>query len=222
MRRAVMVGCVLVFVLASPALGAKPPAATSSATIAAAPNPVTFGSPTTISGVVVGKHSSGATVSLQSRPFPYTGSFTTVASTTADATGHYRFSLAASVNTIYRVLAKTAPPATSPDVLVKVRVSVTLGVSTSHPAAGGRVRFSGFVLPAYNGKSVQIQRKTRTGWKTVARATLVAATPVAGVARSKYSKRLSIRSSGTYRVLFNPADGARLPNTSPTRRLTVT
>jgi hypothetical protein len=77
------------------------------------------------------------------------------------------------------------------------------------------------VLPAYNGQAAQIQRKTATGWKTVARAKLVAATPVGGVARSKYSKRLRISSSATYRVRFTPADGSRLTNTSPTRRLTV-
>ena len=67
------------------------------------------------------------------------------------------------------------------------------------------VRFSGFVLPAYNGKVVQIQRKTRTGFKTVAQTTLGAATPLGTVARSKFSKGLRIRKNGTYRVLFNPA-----------------
>jgi hypothetical protein len=110
---------------------------------------------------------------------------------------------------------------TSPNVLVKVRVGVTLGVSTSKPAVGQLVRFHGFVIPAYNGQAAQIQRKTSTGWKTVARATLVAATPLGTIARSKYSKRLRIRSSATYRVQFAPADGSRLANTSPTRRLTV-
>jgi hypothetical protein len=105
---------------------------------------------------------------------------------------------------------------------------VTLGVSTSKPAVGQLVRFRGFVVPAYNGpappyngQSAQIQRKTSTGWKTVARATLVAATPVRGVARSKYSKRLRIRSSGTYRVRFTPPDGSRLANSSARRTLTV-
>lgn len=221
MRRAVIVVFASAFVLVQPALGAHKPTSTSTATIAATPNPVLFGSPTTITGQVAGKHSSGATVSLQSKPFPYTSSFTTVATTTADATGHYSFRVAARLNTIYHVVVKTAPPATSPDVLVKVRVRITLHVGTSTPKAGQAVRFSGFVLPAYNRKTIQIQRKTRTGWKTIAQANLATATPVGGVARSKYSKRLITRRSGTYRVRFNPADGARIANTSPTRKLTV-
>ena len=84
--------------------------------------------------------------------------------------------------------------------VIGVLVKVTLGVSTTKPKAGSLVRFSGSVLPAYNGKLVQIQRKTPTGFKTVAQAKLAAATPVGSVARSKFSKRLRIKSNGTYRV----------------------
>jgi hypothetical protein len=221
MRRAMMVLAALVFVLVQPAVG-KPPGPTSSAvTIAAAPNPVVFGSSSLITGQVTGKKAAGATVDLQSEPFPYKAGFSKVASATADATGRYSFKVAPGLNTLYRVIAKTAPSATSANALVHVRVSLSLGVSTTHPAAGQLVRFSGFLLPAYSGRSVQIQRKTATGWKTVAQTKLVAATPVNGVARSKYRKRVRIRRSGTYRAFFNPADGARLPNGSPTRRLTV-
>lgn len=221
MRPTIMVVLASAFVLVQPALSKPAPPVPSTATIAAAPNPVVFGSSTTITGQVTGKKASGATVDLQSQPFPYTAPFSKVASATADATGHYRFGVAPSLNTLYRAVAKTAPTATSPNLLVKVRVKVTLHVSTSKPAVGQLVRFSGFLLPAYNGKAVQIQRKTRTGWKTVSRPKLVPATPSGGVARSKYSKRMRIRANGTYRVRFDPADGARLANASPTRRLTV-
>jgi hypothetical protein len=224
MKRAVAVAFVLALALVSPVLAKKPgsPApSTSSATIAATPNPVLFGGLTTISGLVTGKKASGAAVSLESKPFPYTGPFTRIAGTTADATGHYSFKVAPSLNTIYNVVAKVGPSATSSNLLVKVRVRVTLGVSTLKPAVGQLVRFQGFVLPAYNGQAVQIQRRTPTGWRTVARAKLVAAAPLATIARSKYTKRLRIRSSGTYRVRFAPADGSRLANTSPTRALRV-
>jgi hypothetical protein len=190
-------------------------------TIAAAPNPVVFGGTTMITGTVTGKKASGAAVSLEDKPFPYTGAFTKVTDTTANASGQYSFKTVPSINAIYRVVAKTSPPATSTDLRVNVRVKVTLGVSTSRPATGKLVRFHGFVLPAYNGQAVSIQRKTATGWRTVARTTLIAATPVGGTPRSMYSKRVRIRSSGTYRVRFAPADGSRLANTSPTRRLTV-
>lgn len=224
MKRAVAVVFVLALALVAPVLAKKPgpPApSSSSATIAATPNPVSFGGVTTISGLVTGQKSAGAAVSLERKPFPYTGGFTKIAGTTADATGHYSFKVVPSLNTIYNVVAKLAPAATSPNLLVRVRVRVTLGVSTLKPAVGQLVRFQGFVLPAYNGQAAQIQRRTSTGWRTVARATLVAATPVGTIARSKYTKRLRIRSSGTYRVRFAPADGSRLVNTSPTRKLTV-
>ncbi len=221
MRRAMMVLVASAFVLGQPAV-AKPPGPTPSAvTIAAAPNPVVFGSSSLITGQVTGKKAAGATVDLQSEPFPYKAPFSKVASTTADATGHYSFTVTPGLNTLYRVIAKTAPSTTSANALVGVRVRLSLGVSSTHPAAGQLVRFSGFLLPAYSGRSLQIQRKTATGWKTIAQTKLVAAIPVNGVPRSKYRKRVRIRRSGTYRVFFNPADGALLPNGSLPRRLTV-
>ena len=221
MRRTMMVLVASALVLVQPALGKPPGPGASSVTIAAAPNPIVFGSSSVITGQVTGKKAAGATVDLQSEPFPYKAPFSTVTSSTADATGHYSFKVTPGLNTLYRVIAKTAPSATSANALVRVRVRLSLGVSTTHPVAGRLVRFSGFLFPAYNGRSVQIQRETATGWKTVAQAKLVAATPVNGVARSRYSKRLRIRRSGTYRAWFKPADGARLPNSSPTRRLRV-
>jgi hypothetical protein len=218
MRRAVIVFA-SAFVLVQAAVGAPGPSST--ATIAAKPNPDVFGSVTTITGTVTGHHSSVTAVTLESEPFPYTGGFTVVATHTTDALGRYAFKVAPSVNTFYHVVAKTAPPVTSPGLFVRVRVRITLHVGTKKPAVGQRVRFRGFVLPAYNGKRVQIQRKTSRGWKTVAQPKLVAANPVGGVARSKFSKRVVIRRSGTYRVRFDPFDGARVVNTSPKRKLTV-
>jgi hypothetical protein len=216
--------------LVTPALGKKPGSGppgpmpgsgSSSATITAAPGTVVFGSPTTIGGQVSGKKAAGAKVELQSAVAPYTAPFSSVMSTTADGTGHYGFKVAPAADTKYRVVARTAPAAMSATLLVKVLVKVTLGVSNSRPKAGALVRFSGFVLPAYNGKAVQIQRRTRTGWKTVAQVKLAAASPAGLVARSGYTKRLRIRASGTYRVLFGPGDGLREANTSPTHTLRV-
>jgi hypothetical protein len=220
MRRAVLGVSLLGFVLVQPALAArssisaKPTKPSASAvTIAATPNPAVFGASTTIAGRVTGKHSGGVAVSLETKPFPYTGGFTRAATAKADAAGHYSFKIVPSLNALYNVVAKASPTATSANVLVKVRVKLTLGVSTSKPATGQRVRFRGFVLPAYNGQAAQIQRKTATRWKTVSRAKLVAATPVGGVARSKYSKRLRISSSGPIASSSRPrtAAGSRTP-----------
>lgn len=219
MKRVVLVVCASVLVVVAPALANPKPSSSSSVTIAASANPIVAGSSTVISGQVTGKKAAGTSVQLQDQPSTAT-SFSVGATTTADASGHYTFTVTPTVNTTYRVMAKTAPAAKSADVLVKVRVKVTMHVGTTSPVVGHLVRFSGLVLPAYNGKTVLIQRKTATGWKTVAQAKLAAATPLGSTARSKYQKRIRFRKSGTYRVWFNPNNNENLANSSPTRKLT--
>jgi hypothetical protein len=171
--------------------------------------------------VLSGKHVIGVIVTLESRAATSGGAFVKGPATKTDSTGHYTFSVTPNLNTSYRAVAKASPTATSPDAVVDVKVKVTEHLSTTKPRAGHAVRFSGLVIPAYNGKLAQIQRKTASGWKTVANAKLVATTPVGSVQRSKYSKRVKVRKSGTYRVSFNPADGLRLANTSRARKVTV-
>jgi hypothetical protein len=213
-----MGGFALALVLVAPALG-KPGQSSSSVTIAASKNPILVGSSTTITGQATGKKAAGAKVDLQAEAAGST-SFSTVSSTTADTTGHFTFTVAPTVNTTYRATTKTAPSATSPNVLVKVRVKVSLHVSATRPTVGTRVRFSGFVLPAYTGKIVLVQRTTPKGWRTVAQAKLVAASPTGALSRSRYSKGIRFRHSGRYRVRFNPPSAMNLANTSPARRLT--
>jgi hypothetical protein len=218
MKRGVIATGLALLAFAVPALAAQP---TSSATIAVSKSTVTIGSPVTITGQVTGKKAAGATVTLQSLPAPYSGAYATVTNATADSTGHYTFTVKPAISTDYRVLGKTAPTATSPVAKVNVRVAVSSHVSTSKPAKGAMVKFSGFVTPAYNGKEVSIQRKTASGWKTIAHAKLATATASGGLTRSKYSRRVKVSKSGTFRVWFNPADGRLLANASPTHKLTV-
>ena len=203
----------------TPAAGTQGPAPQNAVTIAAAPTTVTFGRPTTISGQVSGPNNAGQQVTLEQNPYPFTAGFsnTTVTAVT-NATGGYTLTVNPSVNTRYRVTVKTSPPVTSPEVLVNVRPSISLKLSDSTPRFGQLVRFSGFVLPAHNGKVVQIQRRTATGgWRTVGRATLVATTPVNGVARSKYAKRIRVSRRGTYRTRLAPADGDHVTGYSARR-----
>lgn len=219
MRRTILAAGIAALAIAAPAIG-KPPA-TSSLTIAASPSPITFGSSSTVSGALSGKHVSGVTVTLESRPASSSGAFVKGPTTKTNSTGQYKFAVTPGQNTSYRAVAKASPTATSPDAVVNVKVKVTEHLSTTKPTAGHAVRFSGLVIPAYNGKFAQIQRKTASGWKTVASAKLVATTPVGSVQRSKYSKRVKVHKSGTYRVSFNPADGLRLANHGRARRVTV-
>ena len=113
------------------------------------------------------------------------------------------------MNTRYHVVAKS-PPATSADVTVLVRTKVGLRLSDRTPLRGARVRFKGSVLPAHDGSRVKIQRRTSAGWRTIATPLLRAATPIDGVPRSKYRKRMRIRRNSTYRtVMPGHADHAR-------------
>jgi hypothetical protein len=211
-------GADLTFTTAAP--GATPQG--NAVTIAARPSPVTFGRATTISGRVTGPGNAGVEVTLEENPFPFTGGFrnTSVRATT-NANGDYSMAVTPSVNTRYRVEARTSPRATSPEITVNVRLRVTLRLSDSTPAAGQRVRFFGTVRPAHDGKVARIQRRTRRGWRTVARTILRPATPVAGVTRSRYARRLRINRSGRYRVRVSPADGDHIVGTSPRRRAVV-
>jgi hypothetical protein len=193
----------------------------SAVTIAATPPAVTFGNASSVHGTVTGPGNAGATVVLEQNPFPFTGQFQQVATATTDASGNYAFQVRPALNTRYHVIAKTSPPMTSPDVTVNVRPRVTLKLSDTTPRAGQLVRFSGFVTPGHDGRSVRIQRHTRKGWRTIATPVLKAATPLNGVARSKYSRRIRIRSSAYYRTVFVPADGDHVTGRSARKHARV-
>jgi hypothetical protein len=199
-----------------------PPAPQNTVTITATPTLLTFGRTTAVAGQLTGPNNANVQVTLEENPYPYTGGFkATALSTTTNATGGYTIAAAPGANTHYRVTAKAKPPVTSPEVAITVRPKVTLRLGDTTPRRGQRVRFSGTVTPAHDGKVARIQRRTRTGWTTVGRATLVAGTPVNGVARSKFARRVRISRSGTYRVRVTPADGDHAAGTSPRRRARV-
>jgi len=130
------------------------------------------------------------------------------------ANGDFSFAQRPSASSVYRVTAGTA---TSPEVAVAVAPLVGLKVSDSTPRKGQRVRFHGTVRPKHNGTRVAIQRKRADGtWVTV-RSPLLRD---AGSSFSRYSKRIRIRRSGTYRtVIAAHADHAE--GVSRERALTV-
>jgi hypothetical protein len=201
-------------------VAAKPPTQNAVTVQAAA---ITYGSAASIRGTVTGPNSAGVDVTLEDNPYPYTAGFKpTQVKTTTDATGGYAMAAAPTVSTRYRVTAKTKPQSTSPEILVPVRVKVRLRLNDATPTAGRRVRFSGSVAPAHDSKVVRIQRRKRSGgWKTVAKTTLVAGTPVGTVSRSTFSKRLAVTRTGTYRARVNPRDGDHATGTSARRRARV-
>jgi hypothetical protein len=194
-----------------------PPAGAAAVTIAATPPVVTFGKPVTIAGHVAGRPSTK--VELEQTPFPYTDPFKNAAQGSTDAAANYSFQVTPALNTRYHVATKS-PPATSADVTVLVRTKVGLRLSDRTPRRGARVRFKGSVLPAHDGARVRIQRRTLAGWRTIARPVLRAATPVDGVARSKYRKRIRVRRDSAYRTVM-PSHGDHARGKSAKRRARV-
>ncbi len=218
MKRAVLAACVAALSLGVPTALGKP--ASSSISIAVSKRTVLFGFSTTVFGHVSGNKAAGATVTLQAKPFG-SHSYTNVASKTASSGGNYSFTYFPPRNTSVRVVAKTAPTATSVGVFVGVQPFVGLRVGTTHPKKGQTVRFVGIVNPAFNGTLVWFQRRTVTGhWRTLAATTLFAATPGSHGARSQYFRRLRINRSGSFRVVF-PAPAGWISNRSRTRTLIV-
>jgi hypothetical protein len=188
-------------------------------TLTARPSPITFGATTVLSGNLTGSKQANVKVTLQSHPNT-SGSFQDVATVTTNATGGYAFAAQKPlVNTRYQVVTLGTPggPATSPTVLVNVRIRATLRVSDLTPAKGQSVRFSGTTAPSENGRILAVQRRTSTGgWVTVARTTLRRL----DAGHSYYSRRLRIYRSGTYRTRV-AGDASHIAGTSPLRRLRV-
>ncbi len=195
--------------------GPVPPPAV---TLAATPPVVTFGKSVTLAGQVPGEPA--VTVELEQTPFPFTDPFKSLAEGTTDAAGNFSFSALPTLNTRYHIDAKASPPVTSPDVTVLVRTKVGLRLSDKTPARGSRVRFRGSVMPAHDGSTVRIQRRTSAGWKTLASPVLATAAPLNGVARSKYRQGLRIRRSGVYRTVM-PAHADHARGKSGKRRARV-
>ena len=218
MKRAISAAFLAALVIGVPTALGRP--SSSKISIGVSPKTVVFGFSTTVSGHVSGTKAPFANVTLQAKPFG-SNHYVTVASTTATSSGQYRFTYVPTRNTTVRTVGRTSPTATSAGVFVGVRPRVGLAVGTVRPRRGQRVRFTGIVNPAFNGAMVWIQRRTVTGgWRTVAGATLFAATNGFLGPRSQYFRRLKINRSGTFRVVF-PAPRGWISNTSRTRTLRV-
>jgi hypothetical protein len=218
-------GVALAAALAASAGGAapaKPPGpGAHAATLSATPAAVTFARPTTLAGKITGAGNAGVSVTLQQNPYPFTGGYKNVpgvAAATTDANGNFAFpNVVPQLNTRYQAASKK-PKATSPPALVNVRLAVTRHVSKATVHSGARVRFSGAVRPTHDGKVVRIQRRSTTGkWRTVAKTV----TAPSSATESKYSKRVRIRHTGTYRVRVTPADGDHVTGTSARKKIRV-
>ena len=218
MRAIRTAACAALVLLASAAVpaptGGKPGERAPGIAIAH-PAPIVLGSAGSIVGRLTGRRRAGRTAVLYADAHPYDRSRRR-ASTLTDRQGDYRFTVAPRVNTRYRVrIPGTTPTLTSASVMLEVRFRVSLSISDPTPRAGSRVRFSGWVRPARDGRLVRLQRFSSRGtFATVARTRL----RDAGARRSRYSRRLRINRSGLYRVRVG---GDRANATASSRAVTI-
>jgi hypothetical protein len=174
--------------------------------LAAAPNPVPFGSAATLGGVLAGTGNAGRQVQLLQNPFPYTTGFTPIgAPVTTTPDGTFALPLGAlPVTTQFRARLVGSAVASEP-LLVPVAVRVSTDAQVGRRQSDGirEVRFAGRIRPARDGAQFAIQRKRGDRWITVS----------GGITRhdeagsSRYAKRVRVRHSGTYRVYVRIVDG---------------
>jgi hypothetical protein len=180
--------------------------------LGATPNPVSVNGATTLSGQLTGTGNANRAVVLQSNPFPFTQGFVSAANTQlTNAQGGFAFPVfPVSVNTQYRVYLADRPALVSPILSLGVSVHLRTHVSRHRLHRGGKVRFFGTVTPANDGSQFAIQRKSGATWVTIGGNI----TRHASGGKSKFSKRIRLRRSGTFRIYMGVADGSHVANSS--------
>jgi hypothetical protein len=172
--------------------------------ISVTPDPVVFGSPVTVRGLLSGSEAAREAVLLQASPFPFLGGFkSTAGPLSTDAGGNFAFTVAdLAQNTEFRVITDSSPEAKSQPALERVAPRVSLQVSsTDRPHV---VRLYGTVEPAEPGASIAFQL-LRPGTESI----IVSGTKAKRVAagKSHFSRVLHISHGGLYRVLVSIHNG---------------
>lgn len=180
-------------------------------TVAANPSRGLFDSPFTVDGTLTGTGSADHAVVLQANPFPFLAGFKVVGNPElTSAGGSFSFSVPGLMqNTQLRVATLETPQVSSPIVVERVAVRVTL-----HLRAVGRhgyARLFGTVTPAQPVALVDFQ--LLAPGHRVAR---VGSTVISGAAGSfsRFSRVVRIRRAGLYRAYVQVASGAQLSNHS--------
>jgi hypothetical protein len=160
----------------------------------------------------------GARVRFESRP---AGSltWTKVADATTSATGAATTSVTPSRHMEYRVrdirpASLTVVPAAARSITVFSRRSATLSASRTTLPLGTILALSGKAYPGAAGRTATLQRRTSTGWATVATRT------VSSTSAFSFTVRPSARGKATYRAVVS-ADTAHYAAVSPSRTVSV-
>ena len=185
--------------------------------LAATPNPVAFGAPSTLAGTLSGTGNAGRPIRLQQKPFPFTGKWSNVGNAQlTNAQGGFAFALlSVPLTTQYRVLVTDKPSVVSP--ILTVNVSVVVGTKTTrtHVHRGGSVHFSGTVHPGVANIPIAIQKlNAKHHWVTISGSI----TRSGGV----YGKTVRIRRGGSYRVYAGASGGTFAPGAGRKVRIHTT
>jgi hypothetical protein len=175
------------------AQGAKPDPRTL--TIGATPTTLKFGGSVALAGKLTGSNNAGRPVTVEQDPAPF-DTFANAGSATTNATGDWSLVLKPTANTRYQARSGNAD---SKAVDVAVRPAISLKLSDRTPSRGQRVRFSGTLCPEHDGVAIALQRRTASGWRTVASPVLK---DVPGATCSSYARRLRVRRDSAYRTRF--------------------
>ncbi len=186
-------------------------------TLAATPNPTSFGGPTTLVGTVSGTGAAGRPVQIQQRAFPFAGGFANVGNAlVTDARGQFSMAvLSLPVTTQFRARVTDRAGIVSPVLPVGARAVVGTRVTSTNVRRGGRVHFSGTVRPSEPGRGIAIQKRRDGRWITVAG---TVARP-GGATFAIYGKTIRVSRGGLYRVFLGAGSGATVPNVGRTIRI---
>jgi hypothetical protein len=174
--------------------------------LAATPNPVAFGAPSTLAGTLSGTGNAGRPIQLQQKPFPFTSAFANLGNAQlTNAQGGFSFALlAVPLTTQYRVLVTDKPSVVSPILTVNVTVVVGTKTTRTHVHRGGHVHFSGTVHPNVANIPIAIQKlNAKNHWVTIS----------GTITRNggTYGKTVLIRRGGSYRVYAGASGGTFAP-----------
>jgi hypothetical protein len=185
--------------------------------LSATPNPVAFGAPSTLAGTLSGTGNGGRPIRLQQKPFPFTGAFTNVGNVQlTNAQGGFSFALlSVPLTTQYRVLVTDKTSVVSPILTVSVSVVVGTRTTRTHVHRGGHVHFSGTIKPNVPNVPVAIQKlNAKNHWVTIS-GTI---TRTGGT----YSKTITIKRGGSYRVFAGASGGTFAPGVGRKVRIHTT
>jgi hypothetical protein len=185
--------------------------------LAAAPNPVAFGAPSTLAGTLSGTGNAGRPIRLQQKPFPFTGKWTNLGNVQlTNAQGAFSFALlSVPLTTQYRVLVTDNTSVVSPILTVSVSVVVGTKTTSTHVHRGGHVHFSGTIKPNVPNVPVAIQKlNAKNHWVTIS----------GTITRTDgtYSKTIRIRRGGSYRVYAGASGGTFAPGAGRKVRIHTT